>query len=88
MHMQTATAICTIWKSAWQGTARMIRDPRKKSVPRKSKWDVGRLDSLIIWKHFRSLQHFSFFNRNREKNTVSRYNETDLDGDGKEGNIA
>lgn len=34
----------------------MIRDPRRKSVPGKSKWDVSRIDSVFIWEHLVSLQ--------------------------------
>lgn len=43
------------YRDIWQGAAGMIRDLRRKSVPKGSKWDVSRIDSVIILKHFRSL---------------------------------
>lgn len=54
------------YRDIWQGAARMIRDLRRKSVPKGSKWDVNRIDSMIISECFRSLQQF-FLNGIRGK---------------------
>lgn len=65
----------------------MIRDLRRKSVPKGSKWDVNRIDSVIISERFRSLQQF-FKKQNQRENTIPRYSKSDSDGDGAEGTIS
>lgn len=54
------------YRDIWQGAARMIRGLRRKSVPKGSKWDVNRIDSMIILKHLEAYNIF-FLNRIRGK---------------------